>query len=68
MIAIAVATKLIGCRLPSMIFPKDKAKAVGVEVGTVSRGEGGGLIIAGVGVSSGAPTADTYTIAISWWL
>lgn len=67
MIAIAVATKLIGCRSPSMIFLKDKAKAVGVEVGTVSRGEGV-LIIAGVGVSSGAPTADIYTIVISWWL
>jgi Kef-type K+ transport system membrane component KefB len=40
MIARAVATKLIGCRLPSIIFLKDKAKALGVEVGMVSRGEG----------------------------
>jgi Kef-type K+ transport system membrane component KefB len=63
MIAIAVATKLLGCGLPSMIFLKDKAKAMRVGVGMVSRGEVG-LIVAGVGVSSGALMADTYTTVI----
>jgi Kef-type K+ transport system membrane component KefB len=61
--AIAVATKLVGCGLPSIIFLKDKTKALRVGIGMVSRGEVG-LIVAGVGVSTGALTSDIYTTVI----
>ncbi|MGH9926187.1 MAG: cation:proton antiporter [Nitrososphaeraceae archaeon] len=63
MIAIAVVTKLVGTGLPSIIFLKERPKAMRVGIGMVSRGEVG-LIIAGVGVSSGALSNDIYTAVI----
>jgi Kef-type K+ transport system membrane component KefB len=63
MIAIAVVTKLVGTGLPSIIFLKNRAKAMRVGIGMVSRGEVG-LIVAGVGVSSGALSNDIYTAVI----
>jgi Kef-type K+ transport system membrane component KefB len=63
MIVIAVVTKLIGTGLPSIIFLKDRAKAMRVGIGMVSRGEVG-LIVAGVGVSSGALSNNIYTAII----
>jgi Kef-type K+ transport system membrane component KefB len=63
MIAIAVVTKLIGTGLPSIIFLKERTKAMRVGIGMISRGEVG-LIVAGVGVSSGALTNDIYTAVI----
>ena len=62
-IAIAIITKLVGCGLPSLIFLKNKDRAMKVGIGMVSRGEVG-LIVAGVGVSSGALSADIYTTVI----
>ena len=62
-IAIAVVTKLVGCGLPALIFLKNKGRAMKVGIGMVSRGEVG-LIVAGVGVSSGALSADIYTTVI----
>jgi Kef-type K+ transport system membrane component KefB len=62
-VAIAIVTKLAGCGIPSLIFLKDKSKAMKVGVGMISRGEVG-LIIAGVGVSTGALATDTYTSII----
>ena len=62
-VAIAIITKLIGCGIPSMIFLKDRGKAMKVGVGMISRGEVG-LIIAGVGVSAGALAKDTHTSII----
>jgi Kef-type K+ transport system membrane component KefB len=62
-IAIAVVTKLIGTGLPSLLFLKNKARSMRVGIGMVSRGEVG-LIVAGVGVSSGALTNDIYTAVI----
>jgi Kef-type K+ transport system membrane component KefB len=62
-IAIAVVTKLIGTGLPSLLFLKNKARSMRVGIGMVSRGEVG-LIVAGVGVSSGALTNDIYTAII----
>ena len=62
-IAIAIITKLAGCGLPALIFLKDKSRAMRVGIGMVSRGEVG-LIVAGVGVSSGALSADIYTTVI----
>jgi Kef-type K+ transport system membrane component KefB len=63
MIAIAVVTKLVGTGLPSIIFLKNRTKAMRVGIGMVSRGEVG-LIVAGVGVSSGALSNDIYTAVI----
>ena len=62
-IAIAVVTKLVGCGLPALIFLKNKGRAMKVGIGMVSRGEVG-LIVAGVGVSTGALSADIYTTVI----
>jgi Kef-type K+ transport system membrane component KefB len=62
-IAIAVVTKLVGCGLPSLLFLKDKARSMRVGIGMVSRGEVG-LIVAGVGISSGALSNDIYTAVI----
>lgn len=62
-IAIAVLSKLVGCGLPSMLFLKDKSKSMKVGIGMVSRGEVG-LIVAGVGVTSGVLSTDVYTSII----
>jgi Kef-type K+ transport system membrane component KefB len=62
-IAVAILTKLVGCGLPSILFLKDKSKALKVGIGMVSRGEVG-LIVAGVGVSSKILTSDVYTAII----
>ena len=63
MIAIAVVTKLVGTGLPSVIFLKDRTKAMRVGIGMISRGEVR-LIVAGVGVTSGALSNDIYTAII----
>ncbi len=63
LIAIAVVTKLVGTGFPSLIFLKERRKAMKVGIGMVSRGEVG-LIVAGVGVSSGALSDDIYTAII----
>ncbi|MDQ3084819.1 MAG: cation:proton antiporter [Thermoproteota archaeon] len=63
-IVIAISTKLLGCGLPSMLFlKKDKTKSMRVGIGMVSRGEVG-LIVAGVGVTSGVLSTDIYTSII----
>jgi len=62
-ISIAIFTKLIGCGIPSLIFLRNKSKAMKVGIGMISRGEVG-LIVAGVGVTSGALSADIYTTLI----
>ena len=62
-IAIAIITKLAGCGLPALIFLKDKGRSMRVGIGMISRGEVG-LIVAGVGVSSRALSADIYTTVI----
>jgi Kef-type K+ transport system membrane component KefB len=62
-LAVAILTKLVGCGLPSMLFLKNKSKAMKVGIAMVSRGEVG-LIVAGVGVSSKILTSDVYTAII----
>ena len=62
-IAIAIATKLLGCGLPSILFLKNKAAGMRVGIGMISRGEVG-LIVAGVGLSSGVLTGDIYTTIV----
>ncbi|MDN5847645.1 MAG: cation:proton antiporter [Candidatus Nitrosocosmicus sp.] len=62
-ITIAISTKLVGCGLPSLLFLKDKTKSARVGIGMISRGEVG-LIVAGVGVTSGVLSTDIYTSII----
>ncbi len=62
-IAIAIVTKLFGCGIPAMILMKDKVLGMRVGIGMISRGEVG-LIVAGVGVSSGILTSDVYSTIV----
>ena len=62
-IAVAIVTKLLGCGLPAIIFLRNKSKAMKVGIGMISRGEVG-LIVAGIGVSSGALSSNIYTTVI----
>jgi Na+:H+ antiporter len=62
-IAIAVFTKLVGCGLPSFMFLRNKSQAMKVGIGMISRGEVG-LIVAGIGVSSGVLSSNIYTTVI----
>ena len=62
-IAVAIFSKLIGCGLPTMIFVRDKSQAIKVGIGMISRGEVG-LIVAGIGVSSGVLSSNVYTTVI----
>ena len=62
-IVVAIATKLIGCGLPAMVFLRNKSKAMKVGIGMISRGEVG-LIVAGIGVTSGALSSNIYTTVI----
>ena len=62
-IAVAIVTKLIGCGLPTMLFLRNKSKAMKVGIGMISRGEVG-LIVAGIGVTSGALSPNIYTTII----
>ena len=63
LVTVAIVTKLVGTGLPSLLFLKNKNKAMKVGIGMISRGEVG-LIVAGVGVSAGVLTTDIYTSVI----
>lgn len=63
LIVIAIVTKLFGCGLPAMLFLKNKAQGMRVGIGMISRGEVG-LIVAGVGVTSGVLTSDVYSTIV----
>lgn len=63
MIAVAVGTKLVGCGLPSMIFLKDKGKAMKVGIGMISRGEVG-LIVAAAGASAGVLSSNLFSTVV----
>jgi Kef-type K+ transport system membrane component KefB len=62
-IGVAIITKLLGCGLPALIFLRNKRQAMRVGIGMTSRGEVG-LIVAGVGLSSGVLTSNVYTTII----
>jgi Kef-type K+ transport system membrane component KefB len=62
-IVVAIVTKLAGCGLPAFLFLKNKSNAMKVGVGMISRGEVG-LIVAGIGVTSGALSSNIYTTLI----
>lgn len=62
-IGVAIATKLLGCGVPAWLFLKDKAQGRRVGIAMISRGEVG-LIVAGVGISSGVLASDVYTMIV----
>jgi Kef-type K+ transport system membrane component KefB len=62
-IAVAVFSKLAGCGLPALLFLRNKSKAMKVGIGMISRGEVG-LIVAGIGVTTGALSSNIYTTVI----
>jgi Kef-type K+ transport system membrane component KefB len=62
-IVVAIVSKLAGCGIPALVFLKNKSKAMKVGIGMISRGEVG-LIVAGIGVTSGALSSNIYTTVI----
>jgi Kef-type K+ transport system membrane component KefB len=62
-IVVAIASKLVGCGLPALLFLRNKSNAMKVGIGMISRGEVG-LIVAGIGVTSGALSSNIYTAII----
>jgi Kef-type K+ transport system membrane component KefB len=62
-IAVAIFSKLVGCGLPAAVFLRDKSRAMKVGIGMISRGEVG-LIVAGIGVTSGVLSANIYSTII----
>lgn len=62
-IAVAVVTKLFGCGLPAWLFLKNRTQGMRVGIGMISRGEVG-LIVAGVGLSSGVLTSSVYSTMV----
>jgi Kef-type K+ transport system membrane component KefB len=63
MIIVAIVSKLSGCGVPALLFLRNKSKAMKVGIGMISRGEVG-LIVAGIGVTSGALSPNIYTTVI----
>jgi Kef-type K+ transport system membrane component KefB len=62
-IVVAIVSKLVGCSLPALLFLRNKSNAMKVGIGMISRGEVG-LIVAGIGVTSGALSSNIYTAII----
>ncbi len=62
-IVIAIVTKYLGCGLPAWMFLKNKRQGMRVGIGMISRGEVG-LIVAGVGITSGILTSDVYSTIV----
>ncbi|MCE9652139.1 MAG: cation:proton antiporter [Nitrosarchaeum sp.] len=62
-IILAIVTKLGGCGLPAMYFLKSKRSGMRVGIGMISRGEVG-LIVAGVGISTGVLTSNVYSTIV----
>jgi Kef-type K+ transport system membrane component KefB len=61
---VAVVSKLVGCGLPAMAMLRDIKKGYRVGLGMVSRGEVG-LIIVGIGVTSGILTQNIYGAVVT---
>ncbi len=63
MILLAILGKVIGCGLPAYLINRDKKSAAIVGVAMVSRGEVG-LIIAGIGATSGIFSAEVFSATV----
>jgi Kef-type K+ transport system membrane component KefB len=64
LVVIAVISKLLGCGLPAMIALRNIKGGFRVGIGMISRGEVG-LIIAGIGVTSGILTQNVYGAVVA---
>ena len=62
-IVVAIVSKLGGCGLPALLSLRNKSRAMRVGIGMISRGEVG-LIVAGIGVTSGVLSSNVYTTII----
>jgi Kef-type K+ transport system membrane component KefB len=62
-IVVAIFSKLAGCGLPALVFLRNRSKAMKVGIGMISRGEVG-LIVAGIGITSGVLSSNIYTTVI----
>jgi len=62
-IGVAITTKLVGCCVPSLLFLKNKSQSRRVGIAMISRGEVG-LIVAGIGLSSGVLLPNIYTTIV----
>jgi Kef-type K+ transport system membrane component KefB len=62
-ISVAVFSKLVGCGLPAWMFLRNKIQSKRVGIAMISRGEVG-LIVAGVGLSSGVLMPNIYTTIV----
>jgi Kef-type K+ transport system membrane component KefB len=62
-IGVAVFSKLVGCGLPAWLFLRNKVQSRRVGIAMISRGEVG-LIVAGVGLSSGVLMPNIYTTIV----
>jgi Kef-type K+ transport system membrane component KefB len=64
LMVVAVGSKLVGCGLPAAFALRDFKKGARVGVGMISRGEVG-LIIAGIGVTSGIMSQSLYGAVVA---
>ncbi len=64
LVVIAVISKLLGCGVPAMIALRNMKGGFRVGLGMISRGEVG-LIIAGIGVTSGILTQNIYGAVVA---
>ena len=62
-IIVTIVSKLAGCGLPALMFLRNKSKAMKAGIGMISRGEVG-LIVAGIGVTTGVLSSNIYTTVI----
>lgn len=62
-VVVGIATKLFGCGLPAALFLKNRTQGMRVGIGMISRGEVG-LIVAGVGITTGSLTQEVYSTII----
>jgi len=63
LVLVGMVSKFVGCGIPAMAFLKERRRGIRVGVGMIPRGEVG-LIIAGVGLTSGALTQDIYAAVV----
>jgi len=64
LIGIAIASKIIGCGFPAVMMLRNIKKGMRVGIGMISRGEIG-LIIAGIGVTSGIMGQSMYGVVVT---
>lgn len=64
LIGVAIISKLLGCGLPASLLLRDYKGGFRIGVGMISRGEVG-LIIAGIGVTSGVISQSLYGAVVA---